>query len=301
MSKEFEASKRMQAYLLGIIQKAQKNETTNKVQIETNLECNVPVKDIHKIAGPFIDEWVCETFRGAQREDEHIKRVVSKESSSLEDIFITLEIEGKMIDILIDVKSASLAKGNNAGKGSNLTSFRKIRPFYVHNPSALFYILSIEHKNLIKDDTCHGFELVGCNIFEMKCIASNELMLNTSMGDQFQISNSMCVTQIDRTTEEFIKLIDDMFADKYGQNKLEQVIAETERQEKIKEVSHVVYAIIEKHEPIKKAEILKRLNEEMKELDEASDWLAKAITLLKKSGIIGIENRRDYVVFKEES
>lgn len=301
MSAEFEASRRIQEYLLKIIKEAQKKWETNKVQIETNLECNVPVKDIHKIAGPFIDEWVCETFRVAQHKDEHIKKVISKESSSLEDIFISLEIEGKEVDVFIDVKSASLAKGNNAGKGSNLTSFRKIRPFYVNNPEALFYILSVEHKNLIKDDICHGFEMVDCNIFEMKCIVNNELMLNTSMGDQFQIANSMHVTQIDRTTDEFIRLIDGMFVAKYGQSKLEQVIAEIERQEKIKKMSYVVYDIIEKYEPIKKKEILKHLDEEMKDLDKTSKLLTKAISFLRRNGVISIQHRSDYIIFKEEN
>ena len=104
---------------------------TNSIKINTNLECNVPEKDIHKIAGPFIDEWVYEIFKRASLDtNTNIKSVISKESSSLEDIKISLELEGQIYDILIDVKSASLAKGNNGGKGSNLTSFRKIRPFY---------------------------------------------------------------------------------------------------------------------------------------------------------------------------
>lgn len=299
MGLEFDESKRIQAYLQEVIKMAQKNSKTSNVRIDTNLECNVPEKDIHKIAGPFIDEWVYETLCSAQKKESKIKNVVSKLSSSLEDIFVSLEIDGKKIDVLIDVKSASLAKGNNAGKGSNLTSFRKIRPFYVHNPDALFYILSVEHKNLMKDEKCHGFELVDCNIFEMKNIANSELMLNTSMGDQFQIANSMHVTQTDRSTEEFIKLIDAMFESKYGKSRLEKVIEETEKQEKVKEVSRVVYAIIEKHEPIKKADILACLEKAITGLDEPMDWVTKSIALLKKNGAIGTQNRGEYIIFKE--
>lgn len=180
MSVEFETSKRLQKHLIEIIKMAQKCEAANKVRIDTNLECNVPGKDIHKIAGPFIDEWVYETFYNAQKKfDNAIKSVISKESGSLEDVLVRLELDSKQYDILIDVKSASLAKGNNVGKGSNLTSFRKMRPFYIKNPNALFFILSIEHKNLIIEGQCHGFELVDCNIFDLKHVAKNELMLNT--------------------------------------------------------------------------------------------------------------------------
>ena len=54
----------------------------------------------------------------------NIKSVTSKESSSLEDIYISLELDGITYDILIDVKSASLAKGNNAG---DLTSLHSVK------------------------------------------------------------------------------------------------------------------------------------------------------------------------------
>ena len=138
MNHHFQTSQRLQKYLIDIIKSALSSSATNSVEINTNLDCNVPEKDIHKIAGPFIDEWTYEIFNRASSTHTNIKSVTSKESSSLEDIYISLELDGITYDILIDVKSASLAKGNNAGKGSNLTSFRKIRPFYINNPCLLY-------------------------------------------------------------------------------------------------------------------------------------------------------------------
>ena len=94
----------------------------------------------------------------------------------------------------------------------DLTSLHsdKIRPFYINNPDAFFFILSIEHQSIINNNKCYGFHLVDCNIFDLKYVSKNELKFNTAMGDQFQISNSMKVTQTERTTDEFIALIDNM-------------------------------------------------------------------------------------------
>ena len=123
MNHHFETSQRLQKFLIDIIKSALSSPMTNLVKINTNLDCNVPEKDIHKIAGPFIDEWTYEIFNRASSIYTNIKSVASKESSSLEDIYISLELDGITYDILIDVKSASLAKGNNAGKGSNPVSY----------------------------------------------------------------------------------------------------------------------------------------------------------------------------------
>lgn len=299
LSKEYEISKRLQKYLIEIIKKSQKDNEKNKVKIDTNLECNVPEKDIHKIAGPFIDEWVYETFcNEKEKDDSIIKNVISKESSSLEDVYVLLDVEGEQFEVLIDVKSAALAKGKNAGKGSNLTSFRKIRPFYVNNPKALFFILSIEHKNLVIKEKCHGFELIDCNIFDLKYVVENELMLNTAMGDQFQISNSMMVTQIERTTEDFIELIDNMFIKKYGDNKLQDIIEEGKELEKIEEMSFIVFEIIQEKEPISKRNIISYLKKR-KDVTDIEKYLDKAMKLLRQKSIIDIQNRRDYIVFKD--
>ena len=56
MNHHFETSQRLQKFLIDIIKSALSSPMTNLVKINTNLDCNVPEKDIHKIAGPFIDE-----------------------------------------------------------------------------------------------------------------------------------------------------------------------------------------------------------------------------------------------------
>lgn len=65
MNHHFETSQRLQKFLIDIIKSALSSPMTNLVKINTNLDCNVPEKDIHKIAGPFIDEWTYEIFNRA--------------------------------------------------------------------------------------------------------------------------------------------------------------------------------------------------------------------------------------------
>lgn len=296
MNHHFKTSQRLQKYLIDIIKSALSSSATNSVKINTNLDCNVPEKDIHKIAGPFIDEWTYEMFNRASSTHTNIKSVTSKESSSLEDISLSLELDGTTYDILIDVKSASLAKGNNAGKGSNLTSFRKIRPFYLYNPDAFFFILSIEHKSIISSNKCYGFDLVDCNIFDLKYVSENELKFNTAMGDQFQISNSMKVTQIERTTDEFIALIDQMFINKYSQEKLEQLIATEEANRHTTLISEEIINILTENEPLTKANILSYLVNIYPDI--STSQLDKSMKLLKAASRIQTINRRDYVIIK---
>lgn len=296
MNHHFKTSQRLQKYLIDIIKSALSSSTTNSVEINTNLDCNVPEKDIHKIAGPFIDEWTYEIFNRASSTHTSIKSVTSKESSSLEDIYISLELDGITYDILIDVKSASLAKGNNAGKGSNLTSFRKIRPFYINNPDAFFFILSIEHQSIINNNKCYGFHLVDCNIFDLKYVSENELKFNTAMGDQFQISNSMKVTQTERTTDEFVALIDKMFLNKYSQDKLDKLIATEETNRLTTLISEDIISILCENEPLTKTNILSYLKALYPDI--STSQLDKSIKLLKDSNRIQTINRRDYVIVK---
>lgn len=296
MSYNFKISQYLQKYLNNIIKSALSSKKTNSITINTNLTCNVPQKDIHKIAGPFIDEWVYEIFHSAcLNTPTCLKTVISKESSSLEDIYISLELNSTIYDILIDVKSASLAKGNNAGKGSNLTSFRKIRPFYLNNPNAFFFILSIEHNSILVNNKCYGFNLINCNIFDLKYVAENELKLNTTMGDQFQISNSMKVTQVERTTEQFIALIDKMFLNKYSQSKLDSLIAKEEATRQTQYISELILNILTENAPLKKSNILSYLKRIHPEISESQ--LDKSINILKKTNRIQILNQKNYTIY----
>lgn len=221
-----EQSKQIQGLIYDIFSKATTDETINKVLLSTNLKRGLPVKDIHKLAGPLTDEWVYQVLNEIAENPNNkygIYCVESKDSSSLDDV--SFKIKGINETILVDVKSASLEKGNRAGKSSNLTSFRKIRPHYINNPDSIFIILSVKNGPFIEDDIRKGFIMTSFNVFDLKLVKEEELKFNTAMGDQFQIGNSMKVTQVDRTTSDFINLIDKKYTDKYSQEKLDKLIA----------------------------------------------------------------------------
>lgn len=215
MAKSLEESKKLQKKLQKILQD-KIIESKNLITLTTNLYRGIPKKDFHKIAGPLCDEWVYQVLN----ENELLSKVESKDSLSLEDI--SLEMDN--ISILIDVKSASVDKENSGGKSSNLTSYRKIREYYSNFPETNFFIVSIEHKAIKNDkDQIKGLIIDGIHIFDFKHIAENELNLNSSMGDQFQIKDSKNVTQVDRTSTELIKICDSKFIKSYDLKKFKEV------------------------------------------------------------------------------
>lgn len=229
MQNYYEKSILIQNNLVSAMNTFIKNKDKNKLIIKTNLECGIPTKDIHKIAGPLLDEWVFEKLKSISRDNSNdwgIMDVISKDSSSLEDIAIKIKLNNIIYNVLIDVKTASLEKGDNAGKGSNLTSYRKIRPHYASNPNSIFLILSIKHNAYFFKGKREGLEILGCNLFDLKLVKESELKLNTSMGDQFQISNSMNVNQVNRTTDDFIKLLDSYYSKAYSESELQARLEE---------------------------------------------------------------------------
>lgn len=109
----------------------------------------------------------------------------------------------------------------------------------------------------------------------------------------------MRVTQVDRTTEEFIALIDEMFLSKYNIEKLNKIIADEQKMEEIREISYMVYDIIQENEPIKKAIILSYLKRIVSEKEEIENLLNKALAVLKKDSKIITQNRRDYIIYND--
>lgn len=287
MSDYYNKSLRIQAHLRDIVKSLIRNERTKYIKITTNLRCGLPTKDIHKIAGPLIDEWAYEALEEAMQDPSFgLKMVVSKLSSSLEDIFVQLELDGEPINVLIDIKSASLEKGTNAGKGSNLTSFRKIRPFYEDHPDANFFILSIKHNAYIVDGQRRGFELVDCNIFDLKLVANAELKLNKRMGDQFQISNSMHVTQVDRTTEEFIEMIDEKYIAAYSRESFHTLLEKIETAREFSGKKDKLLQML-KDSPLSKKEIVE-------ELDLSGSQYTRLLNMLKEDDLIYSPKRGVY-------
>jgi len=238
----------------------------NYLEVSTNLRCGIPPKDVHKIAGPLIDQWCFERLEDQVLNNETSQKlivmsVISKDSSSLEDILLKVKYKGNDFDVLIDVKSASLEKGNAAGKGSNLTSFRKIRPFYLHNPNSLFLILSIKHDARIYHGKRTGFNIVSHNIFDLKLVDERELLFNKRMGDQFQIKNSLSVHQVEsRSTKEFIELIDQKYINSYSEEELNTLLEKIEGETLFNDIIDDALEFMSEGSDFTKKDIIKNLN-----------------------------------------
>lgn len=227
-SNYFKVSSSIQQVIYEIFQEIIDKGMKNKVLLQTSLKRGMPEKDIHKIAGPITDEWVYETLDDYSKKTckrYQIENVQSMGSSSLEDVYFEIrDSKNNLVPVLIDVKSASLEKGASAGKGSNITSFRKIRPHYVNNPNSIFLCLSVKNLPYKENGKRKGFDFVGIHLFDIKLVSQNELKLNKRMGDQFQISNSTNVTQVDRSTEDFINMIDSKYINAYSIEQLNELI-----------------------------------------------------------------------------
>lgn len=240
-SNYFKVSMLIQQVIYKIFEEIINDGIKNKVLLQTNLKRGMPEKDIHKIAGPITDEWVYEMLDDYSNQVSKrypIENVRSMGSSSLEDVYFEIkDSKNNAIPVLIDVKSASLEKGPSAGKGSNITSFRKIRPHYVNNPNSIFLCLSVKNLPYKENGKRKGFDFVGIHLFDIKLVTENELKLNKRMGDQFQISNSTNVTQVDRSTQEFIEMIDSKYTNAYS---IEHLIELVENNYKTKKKISVI-------------------------------------------------------------
>lgn len=300
LSEYYIKSQTLQEIIQEILGSIIKDEATKYIEVKTNLSCGLPLKDIHKIAGPLVDEWAYEKLlekvgHSFLNGDFKLINVISKSSSSLEDILLQAEYKGELLGILIDVKSASLEKGNNAGKGSNITSFRKIRPFYVNNPNAYFIILSIKHKAYINEHGVRqGFEIIGSNVFDLKLVVCDELKFNKRMGDQFQITNSMKVNQIDRSTDEFIELLDQKYVDAYSEQSLAELLNKIEESERfLSYLNQVIDFMRISDRAVTKKEIKNYLNVEDALVD-------KIVKKARDNELINSPKRGYYAILEEE-
>lgn len=190
-----------------------------KIVIEINLNRGIPFKDIHKIGGPCIDEWATQQIMVTnQKQPNEIGLYDFEEGTSgtLHDVKFKLKGIAEVVNV--DFKSACLDKGKAAGKGSNLTSYRKIRPFYVNNSEAIFLFMAFKYRSFTTGAKRGGFIITGFSIFDLKYVASDELFFNRRMGDQFQIKDSANVRQVYRSGQEFISMIDLKYQNAYSES-----------------------------------------------------------------------------------
>ncbi len=134
----------------GIMQNAM-DSGGNRIVINTNLKYGIPMENINKIAGPFVEAWVYEIFTGCLEDKSNKYQLINVEAGerlNMADVILQFKKTRKRNSSVtghVDVKATS-KDIENSGKSPNITSFARIRSAYVTDPDYIFIILSIKHR-----------------------------------------------------------------------------------------------------------------------------------------------------------
>lgn len=195
------------------------NTDRNKICIDTNLKLGLPMENINKVAGPFVEAWAFEVFSEAIEDVNNKYDLVNVEAGerlNFADIILQFKINRKHSNSVaghVDVKATS-SDIKNSGKSPNITSFARIRTEYVRNPDLIFVILSMKHRVTSKrnDETkmmMGIMEVVDFNAYDLKYLSSPDISYNPALGSgQIQVRDIHYVTIEKRTTWEFCQILD---------------------------------------------------------------------------------------------
>jgi len=191
----------------------------NKIIINTNLKLGIPMENVNKIAGPFIEAWAYEIFYGAledEKNDYELINVEAGERLNMADIILQFKKVRKRQSVVtasVDVKATS-KDIKNSGKSPNIASFARIRTAYIKDPDYIFIILSIKHSVYSTKDTATAMtmgimEIVDFKSYDLKYISDADISYNPALGTgQIQIKDIHYVTRQKHSTWEFCQLLD---------------------------------------------------------------------------------------------
>lgn len=191
----------------------------NRIIINTNLKLGLPMENINKIAGPFVEAWAVEVFQNVLEDAKNRYSLINVEAKKRlykADIILQFKKERKResgVTAEVDVK-ATAEDIESSGKSPNITAFQRIRTAYVENPDYIFIILSLKHrvystKNLTTGLMDGIMEVVAYNVYDLKYLSASDISYNPALGSgQLQVRDIHYVTLIKRTTWEFCQLLD---------------------------------------------------------------------------------------------
>lgn len=194
----------------------------NKIIINTNLKLGLPMENVNKIAGPFVEAWAIEVFQDVLEDADNrylLINVEAKERLYKADVVLQFRRERKLesgITAEIDVK-ATAEDIASSGKSPNITAFQRIRTAYVEDPDYIFIILSLKHrvystKNAATSLMDGIMEVVSYNAYDLKYLSKSDISYNPALGSgQIQVRDIHYVKLEKRTTWEFCQLLDHKF------------------------------------------------------------------------------------------
>ncbi|MGB8226512.1 MAG: hypothetical protein WCE45_06590 [Sedimentisphaerales bacterium] len=218
-------------YVVGRISQIVENAIksgNNRIFIHTNLKLGLPLENINKVAGPFVEAWALEQFQGVASEVGNKYELVNVEAGKRLDPFdIILQFKRKhdsseYLSANVDVK-ATAEDIVTSGRSPNITSYARIRTEYVDDPDYIFVILSLKHKVYGEKDTVSGMtngimEVVSYSVYDLKYISKSDISYNPALGTgQLQIRDIHYVDIETRTTWDFIRILDAKFIKSKGE------------------------------------------------------------------------------------
>ncbi len=205
-----------------IIEQAIQNER-NKIFINTNLKLGLPMENINKIAGPFVEAWAFEIFSETLENADNQYQLINVESQerlNMADVVLQFrrkrQVPESGVTANVDVK-ATAEDIKSSGKSPNITSFARIRSAYVDDPDYIFLILSLKHrvystKNPVNKMMDGIMEVTAHHTYDLKYISAKDLNYNPALGTgQIQIRDIHYVELEKRNTWEFCQLLDRKF------------------------------------------------------------------------------------------
>jgi hypothetical protein len=191
----------------------------NKIIINTNLKLGLPMENINKIAGPFVEAWAQQTFHEVYKDSNNKYKLINVEAMErLNMADVVLQFKKKrenesVVTANVDVK-ATAEDIESSGKSPNITSFARIRSAYIDDPDYIFIILSLKHKVFSerdgKTEMMNGvMEIVKYSVYDLKYLSDPDISYNPALGTgQLQVRDIHYVNIERRTTWEFCQLLD---------------------------------------------------------------------------------------------
>ena len=191
----------------------------NQIIINTNLKLGIPMENVNKIAGPFIEAWAFEVFSEVFEDKQNSYSLINVEAGerlNMADIILQFKkIRKRQTSVtgFVDVKATS-QDITNSGKSPNITSFARIRTAYIEDPDYLFIILSIKHKvfSTRNEETSMMMgvmEVVDFNAYDLKYLSDGDIQYNPALGTgQIQVRDIHYVSLEKRNVWEFCQLLD---------------------------------------------------------------------------------------------
>lgn len=205
-----------------LIMKDAMDSGRNKIIINTNLKLGIPMENVNKIAGPFVEAWAFEVFTESLNDGENKYELINVEAGerlNMADVILQFKMTRKRSSAVtgyVDVKATS-NDIEGSGKSPNITSYSRIRTAYIKDPDYIFVILSIKHRVFSKKDEdtkmmMGVMEVVDFNAYDLKYLSDADISYNPALGTgQIQIRDIHYVKLVQRTTWEFCRLLDRKF------------------------------------------------------------------------------------------